>query len=296
VFRQVNAHQRVRLYKRPIDHAFGEITFTDRDGKSKKIRYKETTDVIDFHEQIKPAIGIPANEKYTQSERDALMFTDGVLMTENLTVQNYLEASPQFEWNWDPNKDPDLIAGKIKKGRVVRCPHITQPLYTLLDETVELITDDEEFMKRVEAAKKIASVRDVKIGQELLYRLYGAAHNAPDDILKIRAQLREYLDDADDKLLDEILKEDKDVNQDEKIEILIGKAMGLGILDFEKEKDQVCRIAGNKVIKVKQIPSEYSPEERRRYFSQFLTSPDGELAKKDIEKAVKAVEKEPAEA
>lgn len=292
VYRQVNAHQRVRLYKRPVDHAYGQITFTDRNGSNKTIRYKESTDEIYLSEQIKPNVGIPANEKYTQSERDALMFIDGVLMTESPTVQKYLETSPQFQWNWDPNKDPDKDKRTGKKGAIVRCASITQPLYTLLDETVELKTDDDMFMKRLAAGNKIGAIKDIQKGQELLYRLYGAAHNAPDDILKIRAQLVGYLDDSDDKMLDEILKEDKDVNQDEKIEILIGKAMGSGILDFDCEKDQVCRIDGKKVIKIKQIPSEYSAEERRRYFSQFLTSPDGELAKKDIEQAVKVAGKQ----
>lgn len=283
VYRQVDSQHRIRLNKRPIDHAYGQITFTDRDGKNKTIRLKLQTDEIDFQKQIKE-IGIPANEKYTQSERDAVMFREGVLITDNPTVQNYLETSPQFEDNWKPEKDP---AGK---GRVVRCPDLQRPLYRLLDETVNLKADDDEFMGRLAAANKIAKIQDVKTGQDLLYRLYGAFHKVPNDILKIRAELIAYLDDADAKMIALIMKEDKDVNMDEQTEVLIGKAMGLKIISFDLVPDQVVMTVGGKQRNLKQIPSEFPPEERKLYFAQFLTSEDGKLVRAEIEKEVKAKE------
>ena len=105
VYVQVNKDQRVRLLKRPIDHAYGQITFTDRDGKNRTIRYKSQTDEIYQDKQIKELM-IPANEKFTQSERDALCFRDGVLITDIPTTQNYLDTSPQHEDFWLPEKDP----------------------------------------------------------------------------------------------------------------------------------------------------------------------------------------------
>lgn len=283
VYLQVNANQRIRQYKRPVDHAYGQITFMDRDGVNRTLRLVFGCNEIDQDKQIKE-FQIPANRKYTQAEMDARKFIDGVLVTANPLVQKYLEASPQFEDNWIPEKDPK------GEGRVVQCPELRQPLYRLYDETVQLKTDDAMFMLRVRAANKIAGINDVRSGQELLYRLFGAAHKAPNDILKVRQQLIDYLDGCDtDKELNELLKED--INQDEQTEILIGKAIGMGLLDFDKEDDQVVRIDGKKIIKLKQIPSEYAPEERRRYFSVFLTSPEGKLVKEDLEKAIKEGEK-----
>jgi len=290
VYQQVNAQQRVRLDKRQVDHAHGQITFTDRDGKNKTLRLKLQTDEIDQAKQIKE-IGIPANEKYTQSERDALMFRNGVLITDNPTVQKFLEESPQYEDNWLPEKDPE------GKKRVVRTQDVRQPLYKLFDKTIELKTDDEMFVKRVKAANKIMETKDIQAGQNLLYRLFGAFHKAPDNILEIRAQLIEYLDESDEKMLDNILKEDKEMNIDEGAEILIGKAIGLKIISFDTVPNQIVMTVGGKQRNVKQIPSEFSPEERKLYFAQFLTSEDGKLVRTELEKEVKAKEpkvKEPA--
>src|SRR5678816_978607 len=114
VYIQANANQKVRLSKRPIDHAYGQITFANREGSNKTIRLKLNTDEIYLQNQIKPEIGIPANEKYTQAERDALMFRDGVLITSNKTVQLFLETSPQFDEFWIPDE----------QGRVGSCPDI----------------------------------------------------------------------------------------------------------------------------------------------------------------------------
>lgn len=282
VYLQVNANQRVRLEKRPIDHAYGQITFMDRDGKNKTIRLKLDTDEIFQDKQIKEFM-IPANTRYTQSERDALMFRDGVLITDNPTVQKFLETSPQFEDFWKKEKDPE------GKGRLGRCNDVRGPLYTLFDETVDLKTEDEMFMKRLRAANKIAAIKDVVVGQELMIRLNGAFFKAPDDILKIRAELIRFLDDADEAMLDNLLKED--INKDEQTTVLIGKAINLGILSFDKVDNQVVKIKGSKVTPLKEISSEYAPEERKRYFSEFLTSEDGKLLLHDIQKDVKAAEK-----
>lgn len=288
VYRQVNGNQRVRLYKRPFDHAHGQITFTNRDGKNQTIRLKLGVDEIDFQKQIKE-LSIPANEKYTQAERDALLFTDGVLITDNETVQKFLETSPQYDKNWDPNLDPDKEKRPNKKGNIVRSAEIRQPLYTLYDENIELDEDDAMFMKRLKAGNKIAAIKDVKTGQELMYRLNGAFFDAPDDIKKIRAQLVLFLDSANDAMLDELLKED--VNKDEEVEVLLGRAIGLGIISFDHVENQVVRLNGDKVTNLKMISSEYEHEDRKRYFIEFLTSNDGKLLMEDLKKLVAKADK-----
>ncbi len=288
VYRQVNGNQRIRLYKRPYDHAYGQITFTDRDGKNKTIRLKLGVDEIDQTKQIKELF-IPANEKYTQAERDALMFVDGVLMTENETVQKFLETSPQYDKNWDPKLDPEFIAGKVKQGRIIKSADIRQPLYTLYDESIELDAEDALFMKRLKAANKIAAITDLVKAQELMYRLNGSFFEAPDDIKKCRQQLVRFLDEADDAMLNELLKDD--VNKDEEVEILLGKCIRYGFISFDQEKDQVSKVIGDKVTKLKMISSEYDHEERKRYFIEFLTSNDGKLLMDDLKKLVAKEEK-----
>lgn len=289
VYLQVNAAQRVRLEKRPVDHAYGQITFMDRDGKNKTIRLKLSTDEIFLQNQIKPDIGIPANEKYTQSERDSLMFRDGVLMTSNPTVQKYLETSPQFEDFWNADKDPEKDKQPNKKGRVGACPDIRQPLYKLYDKTVELRSNNEMFKKRVAAANKIMAIQDVTKGQELMYRLNGSFFKAPDDLLEITDQLVSFLDSADEAMLDALLKDDTTI--DEKTTMLLGKAMAFGIISFDLVPNKIVKVNGEKVVALKEISSEYSPEERKRYFCEFLTSEDGKLLMQDIQNLVTKAEK-----
>lgn len=278
VFQQINANQRVRLTKRPFDHAYGQVTFMDREGKNRTIRYKAETDEIFMDVQVKEKM-IPANAKYTQTERDALLFRDGVLITDNTTVQLFLETSPQFEDFWK----------KDAKGRVGRCPEIRGPLYKLLDETQELQSDDDMFMKRVAAANKIAALKNVREGQELMIRLNGSFFKAPKDILKIRSELIRYLDDADEAMLDNLLR--GELNVDEKATVLLGKAINAGIISFDQLKDHVVKVKGERLIKLKEISSEHLHDERLRYFMEFLTSPDGALTLQDIEKEVSDYDK-----
>ena len=154
---------------------------------------------------------------------------------------------------------------------------------------MELQTEDEMFMKRLKAANKIAAIKDVTEGQELMIRLNGSFFKAPSDILKIRSELIRFLDDADEPMLDNLLKDD--INIDEKTTVLIGKAISLGIISFDKVADQVVKVKGTKTTNLKEISSEHSPEERKRYFSEFLTSDDGKLLLKDLEKDVATAEK-----
>src|SRR5688572_2413966 len=134
VYLQVSKSQRVKIDERPVDHAFNQITFMDRDGKNKTIRLKLNCDEIDQQRQIKEFL-IPANEKWSQEEKDAVKFKYGSLVTNNPVVQKFLETSPQFDKFWDPEADP------AKKGRVGKCTSIKKPKYTLYDENVQLEED-----------------------------------------------------------------------------------------------------------------------------------------------------------
>lgn len=290
VFVQVSKDKRIKIDERPVDHAFGQITFMDRDGKNKTIRLKLGVDTIDLQEQIKNHM-IPANEKWTQEERDALKFKYGVLRTDNPTIQKFLETSPQFDQNWiKMSKQPDGTWKKDdKKGRAVQCRDIMAPMYTLYDETVELVANDNMFKKRLDAANKIYGL-NLEQAQELMIRLNGSFFTPPDDLIKCRTMLVDFLDAANEEMLDNLLR--KDINKDEEVTILIGKAVHLEIISFDKVKDQVVRLKGNgKYDKLKEISSEYEPQVRKQFFAELLTSEDGKLLLQDLEKAVKAKDK-----
>ena len=279
VYVQANATQKVRLSKRPIDHAYGQITFMDRDGKNKTIRLKLNTDEIFLQNQIKPDIGIPANEKYIQAERDALMFRDGVLMTTNPTVIKYLETSPQYEGFWIPDAD----------GKVGQCPDLQKPLYKKYDKTVEIKSNHAMFQLRLKAANRVNDLKDVTDAHELLFRLNGSSFKAPETLEECVDLLVGFIDDADETMLNALLK-DK-LNVDEKVTVLLGKAIKHGIISFDKVPDQIAMTVGGATRNVKEISSEYSFEERKRYFSEFLTISDGKLLLDDIQKEVDKKEK-----
>lgn len=286
VYVQPNPNQKIRLTKRPIDNAYSQVTFRDRDGKTKTIRLMVGSGSNEIFQdiQMKPdKDNLPANSKITQADRDALKFVEGVLQTSDPTVQKFLETSPQFDEFWLKEKDPE------KKNRVGHCADIRQPLYKLLDEDVELEEEDRMFVKRLTAANKINKIKDVKEAQALMYRLNGSFFKAPNDIKKCRSELVRFLDSANDEMLDELLKED--FNVDEETTILIGKAINLDIISFDKVPNQIVMIRGSDFLPLKEISSEYSPEQRKMYFAEFLTSNDGKLMMNDIKKKVAAAEK-----
>ena len=282
VYVQPNPNERIRLKKRPLDHAYGQITFTDRDGKQKTIRYKQSCNEIDFHKQIKEFM-IPANEKFAQAERDDLRFVDGVLATDKEVLQNYLETSPEFEEFWK----------KDKNGKVGSCSHVRVPKYRLMDKAKDMDDEDAAFRKRLKAANKIAEIKDLKTAQELMIRLNGSFFKTPVTLKACTSDLIRFLDSADDAMLDALLKDE--LNLDEEVTVLIGKAINLGILSFDKVPNQVVKIKGENVVKLKEISSEYLPEERKRYFSEFLTSADGKLLVEDLKKEIAGIEGEDKE-
>lgn len=282
VYQRVNKDQRVRLDKRPVDHAYLKQTFSI-DGKNRTARLKLTANTIWQDEQIKPEVGIPANESFTQEERDAVKFTYEILMTQNEVVQKYLESIPQFD-GWEGWK-------KDEKGQQ-RGITTERPLYTLLNKELVAKTTNEEFKKRLKAANKVEALgEDLKGMQDLMIRLNGSFFTPPDNVIDCQNQLIEFVDDANDTMLDALLKDDKDVTIDEKVTILIGRAINDGIISFEAIEHNVAKKKGEDWIAVKEISSSgYSLDERKRYFAEFLTSDEGKLLRADLEKEISGKE------
>lgn len=264
IYQRVNNEQRVRLEKRPIDHAFLKLTFySEETKKNRTARYKASSDSIWQDEQIKE--GIPANESFTTAERNAVKFKNGVLMTDNETLQKYLETIPQCD------------------GFKGMCDSVKEPLYEVYDKTIKVKSDNQEFLKRLDAASKIAAIykaKDVKAGQDLMIRLNGSFYKAPDDPDDILAELTRYIDDADEIGLDKLL--DDSMTQDEALVILVGKAVAADLISFDQSPNQVSLKKNNNWVDVKMISSNLPAPERQRVFVEFLASPDGKYLADDL--------------
>lgn len=268
VYRRVNKDTRVKLTKRPVDHAYLQITYSEKENKddsskpprNRTLRLKLSSDTIYQDEQIKA--GILANVPFTPAEKDAVKFTNGVLITKYDIVQRFLEAHPQCE------------------GFDGLCDTIKRPLFKLYDKTIEIKNTNSAFRKRLEAANKVAAIHDLKEGQDLMIRLNGTFFKTPDNLEEVQNGLIDYLDEADDAMLDKLLNDS--VTKDEETMILLGRAVAGNIISFDQEPNQVSLKKGDSWVSVKMVSGGYSPAERQRYFIEFLTSKDGELLLNDL--------------
>lgn len=59
IYRRINKNQRQLMNKLPKYRPYMQVTFTDKDGNNKTIRYKSTTNEI----HIKKALYIPKNQR-----------------------------------------------------------------------------------------------------------------------------------------------------------------------------------------------------------------------------------------
>lgn len=274
VFQRINKTQRTRLDKRRLDAAYMRIAFVDRDGKNKVIRYKKSCPTIYQNEQIKE-YGVLANESFTQREREEVMFRDGLLITMNETLQQYLEASPQFEDFWK----------KDAEGRVGYCDEILQPLYKIYNPMAKVLDDNINFKTRLKAGNKIDEIKTVEEAHAMMKRLFGAFYKGPSTIEECQNILVDWLDDATDEGIAALLR--NELTSDEYIDILIGKAIDIDYISFDQVKDFVVKkAAGGQYVPVKEISSTYPLEERKNQLATFLVSDAGKGLKADLEKKI----------
>lgn len=272
IYQRIDKNQRVRLDKRPNDSAYKKLTFTTNDGKNRTARLKLNANTIWLDEQIKPEVGIGANEPFTPAEWKAVEFNYEICVAKVPIVSEYLESIPQFAGWWE--KNPNGYSEE-------------KALYTLLDKETDAKNLNEDTKRRVKAASKVIDIEDLQEAQDLMIRLNGSFFTPPDNLVGCQNLLIEYVEDADDAMLDKLLKDEKEVSEDEKVTVLLGRAINQGIISFDAVPNQVSKKKGDGWISVKEISSEHSIEERKRYFTEFLTSESGKLLLEDLEKEVK---------
>ncbi len=291
VYVQPNKDQRIRLNDRILDHAYLRITFSGRDGKTKTIRLKMGCESIDQNEQIKEFL-IPANTPFTQFEKDAVAFRYGSLITGEEVVQKFLEASPQFEDFWIPmsvNEKGQLVPDP-KNGKKGTCHEVFRPLYKLYDESVEIVSDNKLFKKRLKAANTIAAFDLVEAG-DMLLNIFGRHHKVPTTVEHAQNQLVDFLDGTNEEGMDFIIRAAKETTVDEEVKILVGKLVQLGHLDFDSVADQVVKIVGDKPLKLLEVSSSYEPDARVQLFSDFLLTNDGKALREDLKKDLEKLNK-----
>lgn len=245
----------------PSSKTYGEKIPNKKKGQNRTIRLKLNSNTPYQDEQIERE-KILANEKFEANEYKAVTFIHNTLTTSNPTVQRYLEAYPAFE------------------GFKGRCDAIKQTAFKLYDAEVEVESENKDFLNRLAAANKIAAL-DLKEAQDLLIRIYGTFYELPTTKSAAQNALVSYMDSSDEAL-DEILKEE--INIDEETQILVGRLVSKGILSFDAVAGQVAKKKGNEWINLKAIGNEYSLVERERYFIEFLTSEAGKLLLNDLKK------------
>jgi hypothetical protein len=259
---------RIRLDKLPQASPYLKITFTGKDGKNQTIRLKLNTDKILLDEQMKD--GIPANDKFTDAERNAVKFRNGVLMTRTPVVQKFLEAHPQFV------------------GFEGTCYDVKKPMFTVYDPVEVSKSDNKLFKERVKAANKIVAM-NLEESQNLLIRLHGSFHKPPTELEDCQNALAAYLDESDEAIA-EILKEDNSV--DDEVTILLGRLIESEALSFTAIEGQVAKKKAGKWDGIKAISSkEYTLPQRKQMFTDFLLTEAGKPLLEDLKNALKATEK-----
>lgn len=250
---------------------FLQHVFTDKTGKQKKTRFKKGSTSIFMDEQIK-ADNIPANDKYTEEERNTLLFVNGVLVTSDEYLQTFLDK--------DNNPQREDFTGRNRGN--------AGPIFVELDE--EALADEENafLQKMSKALMKIFSM-DLVESQSLISLIYGSSYPAPAR-LKDCQNLCAKACEGDEQTIDLILNDGW--GEDSDITVLLGKAINLKVVSFDMKPNFVQIKKGEKWIDSKMIVAD-SYEQREMLFKQYLASEEGELTKKDIEGIVAAASKPP---
>lgn len=282
---------RVKLTKIPLWRPYLRVAFQDEKGIGRVHRYKanavltEVKDgkeidrvILDQREQI-DKLKLDANEPFTAGEYRHLEFKHGVCFTNKLVAQAYLEAYPGFE------------------GFKGTCDDIKEPQFKLLDEAAEAKVKNSDTRKRIKAASKVAEL-NLEQAREMIIRLNGSFVETPNtgdavaDLEECQNMLWSFVDDAEDPGLDAVLMEEKDINIDDKTTVLIGSLLNADLLSFDATEGIISKKdKDGKWITVREMSDEYSLDERKRLFSDFLNTEDGKALKKDLEKDLKAFNK-----
>ena len=265
-YQRVNANQRVRMEKKKMDRPYLQLTYTDEGGVNRTIRFKLNCNSPFQDEQIEK-FKIPANEKFTEPERNMLWFRNGVLVVTNPLAQKFLDIHPQNE---------------SFKGD---CPDEPRKLFREFNPQVKTQNDVKAFKNRSALAAKILAL-DLDAAQSMLIRLNGSFYKPSEDIEECVLALVDIMDTSSDEEVEDLLRDG--VSLEEEVTILIAKATQKGLLSFDEPgmENFVVKKIGDRTVPLKEISANLPSDDRRRLFSEFLASNDGTLHLEDLRKMV----------
>lgn len=260
IYQRVSKNQRQRINKLPVWQPYLVYTFADKDGMNKTIRLKLNSNTIDQAEQIKN--GILANQRFTTSERTMRTFRNGSLTTNNKILQDFLEATPHF----------DGFSGSH--------PTIKRAAYKLLDREKEIESTNQAFLDNLAAANKIAKL-SLEQGTDLLISIHGTHYKVPKTLKEVQNALVDHMNSSDEAV-QEILKEN--FSFDEEVTIIINKLMNADLLSFTAIDGAVAKNKNGSWVSLKEVGKQFSFEEKKERFTEFLSTKDGFTLLADLKK------------
>ena len=272
IYTRINGNQRVKDEDYANERPYLQVTFTDKDGYNKTIRFKLNCNTPFQEEQIEK-FKIPANEKFTNPERDMLQFKNGVLYVTNQAAINFLDVHPQnakFEGD---------------------CPDCPLKLFTEYNPQEKASNEVSLYRRRLEAMNKVMGF-ELPDAQDTLIRLYGTAYKAPDNLDDCVIQLVACMDDTDEQGVEELLRDGKTL--EDEITILIGKLLTNGVLSFDEPNMEnfIVKKKNGVALPLKELSAALGLTLRKQYFAEFLAAPEGKLLLEDLRKEVVTAKKE----
>lgn len=259
---RLDTPRKVKLYLKHI--------FTDKTGKQQRTRFKMGANSIHLDPQIK-LDNIPANEKFTDNDRRHLYFINGVLVTDNEFVQSFLHE--------DNNPQRADFTGR-DRGNVTA-------LFKELDE-VAIVNDEHSLIRDTATAISKIFTMNLDEVKGLLSVFYGASYNSPNEVKEAQNIAAKALENNPERLR---MVNEGSFGSDDKIVILLGKAINAGVISFDNKADYVQMKRNGEWVDVKLVAGD-TYEIREVAFRQHLSTAEGELLRKDIETATSTPEKE----
>lgn len=260
IYAQVGPNQKIRLNKLKNWSPFLQATIIDSEGESRVIRLKLGAKSIYQDEQI--AQGIPANAKFSDAERKAVKFINSQLVTDVPIVQEFLEASPQFQ------------------GFKGSSPEGMKACFKIYNRNEQVQSANKDLKLRIKAANKIVKM-DLETAQEMLIRINGSHSYIPETVDECQNELATLID-ASEEALQEVLRSEDEITVDEEAHILIGKLINIGVLSFDAIDGEISVKRDDQWQGVKALDSSYKLEDREKYFVEFLTTEAGQPLLDDL--------------
>lgn len=240
---------------------FMQHVFTDKNGKQQKTRLKLGASSIFMDKQIKED-QIPANDQYTDAERNALYLVNGVMVCADEFINAFLHE--------DNNPQREEFTGR-NRGNL-------SPIFKELDE-VAIADDENKFIfDTARALTKIFSMNLTEV-QSLVALLFGSSYPTPTRIKDCQNICAKALEGNEERIN---LVLNGEWGKDGDITVLLNKALNKGIISFDSKPDFVQIKRGNDWVDAKMVVAE-TYEGAEALFRQHLASPEGELLRKDIE-------------